>query len=100
MEHGQDTMTIIDENGEEHVCEVIFTFESPDFKKSYVLYHVLGEDEDTSEDAQIEIHAASFTPTAEGEEGGELLAIESDEEWAMIEETFNTFLDEEEEKDQ
>ena len=28
MEHGQETMTIVDENGDEHVCEVILTFES------------------------------------------------------------------------
>ena len=41
MEHGQETMTIVDENGDEHVCEVIFTFDSEEFGKSYVLYHVL-----------------------------------------------------------
>ena len=41
MEHGQETMTIVDENGDEHVCEVILTFESKDFGKSYVLYHIL-----------------------------------------------------------
>lgn len=99
MEHGQETMTIIDENGVEHVCEVIFTFESQDYGKSYVLYHVLGEDdENTDEDAEIKIHASSFIPTEEGEEGGELMPIESDEEWEMIEEMFNTFLDEEEEE--
>ena len=45
MEHGQETMTIVDENGEEHVCEVIFTFDSEEFGKSYVLYHVLGEED-------------------------------------------------------
>ena len=33
MEHGQETMTIVDENGDEHVCEVIFTFESVEYAK-------------------------------------------------------------------
>ena len=99
MEHGQDTMTIVDENGDEHVCEVILTFESKDFGKSYVLYHILGtEDEDDTD--EIEIHASSFTPKEDGEEDGELLPIEDDAEWEMIEETLNTFLDEEEEDEE
>lgn len=98
MEHGQETITIVDEAGNEHVCEVIFTFESADYGKSYVLYHVLGN-EDTDEDADIEIHASSFIPTEDGEQGGELLPIEDDAEWAMIEETFNTFVDEQEQEE-
>lgn len=96
MEHGQETMTIVDENGNEHVCEVILTFESEDYGRSYVLYHVLGKDDDDSED--IEIHASAFIPNEEGEEDGELLPIENDEEWAMIEETLNTFIEESEEE--
>ena len=59
MEHGQETMTIVDENGNEHVCEVIFTFDSEEFGKSYVLYHVLdGEQKD--DDEEVEIHASAF----------------------------------------
>lgn len=96
MEHGQETMTIVDENGNEHVCEVILTFESADYGRSYVLYHVLGKDEDDSEN--IEIHASAFIPNEEGEEDGELLPIEDDKEWAMIEETLNTFIEESEEE--
>ncbi len=98
MEHGQDTMTIVDEQGNEHVCEVILTFESVDYGKSYVLYHVLGKDDDDTE--EIEIHASSFVPAADGEEDGELLPIDDDKEWEMIEETLNTFLDEQEENEE
>ncbi|MCY8817590.1 DUF1292 domain-containing protein, partial [Bacillus atrophaeus] len=46
---------------------------------------------------EIEIHASSFTPNADGEDG-ELTPIETDEEWDMIEETLNTFLAEEDEE--
>ena len=100
MEHGQETMTIVDENGTEQVCEVIFTFESADYGKSYVLYHVLGEDSNNDDDdEEIQIHASSFTPNKEGEEDGELFPIEDDKEWEMIEETFNTFLAEEDEEE-
>lgn len=98
MEHGQDTMTIVDENGDEHVCEVILTFESTDYGKSYVLYHVLGQDD--TDDEEIEIHASSFIPKENGEEDGELLPIDDDKEWEMIEETLNTFLAEEEEEEE
>ncbi|PIC65463.1 hypothetical protein CSV79_02245 [Sporosarcina sp. P13] len=96
MEHGQETMTIIDENGEEHVCEVILTFDSKEYERSYVLYHVL-DGEQVDDDEDVEIHAAAFIPTEEGQDGGSLLEIESDEEWDMIEEVLNTFLEEEEE---
>ena len=99
MEHGEKTMTIVDEHGEEHVCEVIFTFESTDYGKSYVLYHVLGEEEEQDDEEHIQIHAASFIPVA-GEEGGDLMPIEDDAEWEMIEEMFNTFVEEEEEEDE
>lgn len=99
MEHGEETMTIVDENGVEHVCEVIFTFESKDYGKSYVLYHVLGEDEEgiNDDDEEIEIHASSFIPGKDGEEGGELSPIDDDEEWEMVQETFNTFVESEDE---
>ena len=98
MEHGQETMTIIDENGKEHVCEVIFTFESVEFGKSYVLYHILGGEE-VGEDEEVEIHASAFMPS-ENNEDGELMPIEDDAEWDMIEEMLNTFLEEEEEEEE
>jgi uncharacterized protein YrzB (UPF0473 family) len=94
LEHGEKQITVIDENGNEQLCEVLFTFESEEFKKSYVLYYPLGADEDDSED--IEIHASSFSPNDNGEDG-ELEPIETEEEWDLIEEMLNTFLDEEEE---
>ncbi|MBD7983079.1 DUF1292 domain-containing protein [Sporosarcina sp. Sa2YVA2] len=97
MEHGQETMTVVDEHGQEHVCEVIFTFDSEDFGKSYVLYHILG-DEEVSDDEEVEIHASAFIPSEDNEDG-ELLPIETDEEWDMIEEMLNTFLAEEDEED-
>jgi uncharacterized protein YrzB (UPF0473 family) len=93
MTHDEKQITVIDESGNEQLCEVLFTFDSEEFKKSYVLYYPVGADED---DEDIEIHASSFT-SGETEEG-ELSPIETEEEWDMIEEMLNTFLDEEEEE--
>jgi uncharacterized protein YrzB (UPF0473 family) len=95
MAHGEKQITVIDDNGNEQLCEVLFTFESEEFKKSYVLYYpISGENEDEDD---IEIHASSFTPGAD--EDGELSPIETDEEWDMIEEMLNTFLDEQDEEE-
>ncbi|MEC2078445.1 DUF1292 domain-containing protein [Metabacillus fastidiosus] len=94
MEHGEKQITVIDEDGNEQLCEVLFTFESEEFNKSYVLYYPLGSDNDDEE--EMEIHASSFSPSADGEDG-ELEPIETEEEWDLVEEMLNTFLDEEEE---
>ncbi|CAG9619425.1 DUF1292 domain-containing protein [Sutcliffiella rhizosphaerae] len=94
MEHGEQHITVVDEDGNEQLCEVLFTFESDEFGKSYVLYYPVGSEDDDNED--IEIHASSFTPS-DSNEGGDLEPVETDEEWDMIEEMLNTFLAEEEE---
>ncbi|MET3700006.1 uncharacterized protein YrzB (UPF0473 family) [Bacillus oleivorans] len=95
MDHGEEKhITVYDEEGNEQLCEVLFTFESEEFGKSYVLYYPVGADEGEDDEEEIEIMASSFTP---GEEGGELQPIETDEEWDMIEEMLETFLAEEEE---
>ncbi|WP_110926977.1 DUF1292 domain-containing protein [Bacillus massiliglaciei] len=90
MEHGENNITVVDENGNEQLCEVLFTFDSDKFNKSYVLYYPISE----NEDEEIEIHASSFVPS-ENNEDGELSPIETEEEWDLVEEMLNTFLDEE-----
>lgn len=95
MDHGENNITVVDENGNEQLCEVLFTFDSEEFSKSYVLYYPIGAEEDDEE--EIEIHASSFTPTEDGQDG-ELMPIESDEEWDMIEEMLETFLAEQDEE--
>ena len=48
------------------------------------------------EGEEVELQAFSYVEAEDGTEG-DLLPIETDEEWDMIEEVLNTFLDEEEE---
>lgn len=90
MENIENNITVVDENGNEQLCEILFTFDSEKFNKSYVLYYPISD----NEDEEIEIHASSFVPS-ENNEDGELSPIETDEEWDMVEEMLNTFLDEE-----
>ncbi|MBG9543486.1 DUF1292 domain-containing protein [Cytobacillus firmus] len=93
MNHGDNNITVIDEEGNEQLCEVLFTFDSEEFGKSYVLYYPVGEDE--NDDEEIEIHASAFSPSEDSKDG-ELQPIETEEEWDLIEEMLNTFLDEQE----
>ena len=89
-EHEERHITIVDENGNEQLCEVIDTFYSEQFGKSYVLYSLVGAEED--EDGQIEIFASSFVPSENGEDG-ELEPIETEEEWDLIEDFLNSLED-------
>lgn len=84
MERENDNMiTVIDENDNEIEMEILFTFDSDEFNKSYVLYFNPLEEEP-------EVYASSF------DDEGNLSAVETDEEWAMIEEVYNTFMSDEE----
>ncbi|WP_442595124.1 DUF1292 domain-containing protein [Neobacillus sp. D3-1R] len=92
MNHGENNITVVDEQGNEILCEVLFTFDSDEFGKSYVLYYPIGDENDEED---IEIHASAFIPSEDNQDG-ELMPIETDEEWDLIEEMLNTFLEEQE----
>ena len=79
MEDNQ--LTIIDENGNERVCEILFTHKANG--KNYVVFEFL----DTEE-----ISAAIYTPEEDSEEGF-LSDIETDEEWDMLDELLDSFYD-------
>lgn len=95
MEMEKELLTIIDENGAEVLCEVLFSFDSADFNKSYVIYYPFGVEEDA--DGNLPLYAASFDPSVGMD--GKLLPVETEEEWDMIEELVATFLEEEEEEE-
>jgi uncharacterized protein YrzB (UPF0473 family) len=87
----QNQITIVDENGNEQLCEILHIVESEEFGKSYVLYSLVGAEED--ENGAVEIFASSFTPAENGEDG-ELQPIETEAEWDYIENVLNALEDE------
>ncbi|SEI88023.1 Uncharacterized protein YrzB, UPF0473 family [Alkalibacterium gilvum] len=91
-DHDHEHITIVDEEGNEELYEILFTFESEDFDKSYVLVYPAG----TSEGDEVELSAFSYKESEGGLEGT-LSSIDSDEEWEMVEEVLNTFISDEEE---
>ncbi len=85
FEEEPQLITVIDEEGRDQICEVIHTFSSEQFGKSYVLY-VPATDEPMEE---REIFAAQYIAGTNGHIE-ELLPIESDEEWEFVAEVVNT----------
>lgn len=86
-DHEQNYISVYDEEGNESLYEILFTFHSDDYEKDYVLLYPAG----TFEDDDIELMAFSYIENEAGEQG-ELQPLETDEEWDMIEEVLNTFL--------
>jgi len=82
----EKSFTVIDEEGNEILYEVVLTFKSDETEKSYVIYKFPGED-------QEEVFAAIYDEDAK--DGGNLIQIETDQEWDMVEEVLNTFIEEE-----
>ena len=53
--HDHDHITLINEEGEEVLYEILFTFESDEFEKSYVLVFEAGHAEDEEVDNSLDI---------------------------------------------
>ncbi|MGY3777484.1 DUF1292 domain-containing protein [Isobaculum melis] len=90
--HDHEHITVVDENGNEELYEILFTFDSDDYGKSYVIVYPAG----IGEGEEVELQAFSYVESEEGMQGA-LNPIESNQEWDMVEEVLNTFLADEEE---
>lgn len=70
--------TIINEEGKEVECDVLFTFDNDATGKSYIVY----TDNTFDEEGNVSVYASTFDPTGKNEK---LMPIESEKEWSMIE---------------
>ena len=105
----RELITLVGEQGNETLFEILLTIDGKEeFGKNYVLLVPVNAEEDEdgqveiqaysfieNEDGQVEIQAYSFTENEDGTEG-ELQPIpeDSEDEWNMIEEVFNSFMEE------
>lgn len=74
----KNTFKVKNEKGEEVTCEVLFTFDSEETKKSYIVY----TDNTTDKDGNVRVYASIYKPDSETQE---LLPIESEREWKIVE---------------
>lgn len=84
----KNTFTVINENGVEVICYVLFTFESEETGKNYVVY----TDNSIDDNGKIQVFASIYDPFEEG--GTTLMPIETDKEWAIIETILASLQDE------
>lgn len=86
----ENTFKIIDKDGKEIGFEILFTFESDETNKNYMVY----TDNTTDEEGNTKVYASVFNPNAEPLE---LLPVETEREWKVIE-TIITSIEEENKK--
>ena len=72
------TFKVTNDEGKEVECEVLFTFESDETKKNYIVY----TDNTLDDEGNTKVYASIYNPN---EEETKLLPIESDKEWKIIE---------------
>ena len=90
-EQEKQQISLVDEKGNEELYDVLFTFESDDYGKSYILVYPAGKADD--EEVNIEAYALPAGDDPMDPQGGDLQLIETDEEWEMVESVLNTLLD-------
>ena len=75
-----ETMTfkVINDEGKEVECEVLFTFESDETKKNYIVY----TDNTIDEEGNTKVYASIYNPD---QDETKLLPIETEKEWKIIE---------------
>lgn len=83
MENNKMTFKVINDKGQETECEVLFTFDSDETKKSYIAY----TDNTIDENGNTRVYASIYNPN---EDPINLIPIETDKEWKIIETILNT----------
>ncbi|MDD2202880.1 MAG: DUF1292 domain-containing protein [Bacilli bacterium] len=89
----KNIFTVIDDEGKEVQCEVLFTFDSDETGKHYIIY----TDNTTDEAGNTKVYASTFDPENEKTALG---AIETDKEWKIIETILDSLQDKEEEQNE
>ena len=74
----KNTLTIINDEGKEVTCEILFTFDSEETNKSYIVY----TDNTTDDEGNVKVYASVYNKE---KEDAELLPIETEREWKIIE---------------
>lgn len=83
----KNTITLTNEKGEEVVCDILFTFDSEETNKSYIVY----TDNTKDENGKVRVYASIYNP---GDAKTKLEDIKTDKEWKVIETILETLQEE------
>lgn len=84
----KNAFSMLDENGNEVVYDVLFTFENEETNKNYIVYTDNKQDEVTG---NVEVYASIYDPN---DPQSKLEAIETEKEWKVIETILETLQEE------
>lgn len=84
----ENTFKVINNDGKEILFEILFTFESDETKKNYMVY----TDNTKDEQGNTRVYASVFVPDSEKLE---LLPVETEREWKIIETILSSIQEEE-----
>ena len=83
----KNTIKLTNENGEEVVCDILFTFDSEETNKSYIVY----TDNTKDENGKVRVYASIYDPK---DTKTKLEDIKTDKEWKIIETILSTLQEE------
>ena len=83
----KNSFKVINDKGEEIMCDILFTFDSEETGKSYIVY----TDNTKDEKGNIQVYASIYDPNTEDQK---LEPITTDSEWKVIETILNTLQEE------
>lgn len=84
-----EVFTLVDEAGNEELFKEAMRFQAPETGKWYICLYPLAEENDD----EVGIQAFAFNEPADDQAEIQLLPIENDAEWEMVQEVLNTFID-------
>ncbi len=83
----KNTITVKDDKGNEVVCDILFTFDNEETKKSYIVY----TDNTKDENGKVKVYASIYEPN---EKNSKLEEIKTDKEWQYIDTILKTLQEE------
>lgn len=83
----ENKFVLLDEKGQEKEYDVLFTFESEETNKNYIVY----TDNSLDETGNIQVFASVYNPE---DENTKLEPIETEKEWKVIETILDTLQEE------
>lgn len=83
----KNSFSMIDENGNEIIYDVLFTFENDENGKNYIVY----TDNHKDDQGNIEVYASIYDPD---DPESKLEAIKTEKEWKVIETILETLQEE------
>jgi len=86
MENNTGKFVIKNDEGKEMECDVLFTFDSEENKKSYIVF----TDNTLDDNGNIKVYANTYDPEGKSNELG---VVETEAEWQLIEKLLSSLQD-------